>query len=149
MSIAVGVLIADAISKILVVRQLGPDADRHSVEIVPGWVEVTYSENDGVAFGLLQGSSTIVWIAVFAALLLGAWFIATSMNEASTLLTIGLALSAGGALGNIANRLFSGHVVDFITLWQWPSFNVADAALTVGLLTIVFDQFRQATARPN
>lgn len=134
----------DGLAKIIITRTLGPDSDRSSVEMLAGFVELSYTRNDGIAFGMLQGSSVIVWIAVSLALVVGARFIATSIADASPLLAAGLGLCAGGALGNIINRLVSGYVIDFIEIGRWPSFNVADAALTVGLVLVLVSQVRPA-----
>ncbi len=144
---ALSVLVIDGVTKVIVSRALGPGGHRSTVELFAGLVELSYTRNDGIAFGMLQGSSMIVWIAVSLALLLGAWFVVTSIGDASPFLAVGLGLCAGGALGNIINRMVSGYVIDFIEIGRWPSFNVADAALTVGLIVVLVAQFRPS-ARP-
>ena len=139
----VGVLVIDALSKLIVSRTLGPDSDRHTIQIIPGFFELSYSSNDGIAFGLLQGGSAIVWIAVALGLLLGGVFIASEIRNATSLMAVALGLCAGGALGNILNRLVTGHVIDFVEIGRWPSFNVADSALTIGLIIILVSQLRR------
>jgi signal peptidase II len=93
--------------------------------------------NSGAAFSLFTGATAaIVIIAIAVTALLGylAWWSRTRG------LSIALGLVLGGALGNLSDRLFRSHhgsVVDFITLTHWPTFNVADAAITIGGILVV------------
>lgn len=136
-AVLVATVFLDAVSKALVTDALGPGASRQTVEIVPGFLSLDYSRNDGVAFGLLSGGSWIVWIAVVAGLVAGGYFIVMSMRSASPLLAVALGLCAGGAIGNLLDRAVRGYVVDFVEAGRWPSFNLADAALTVGLFIVL------------
>ncbi|MGD9711186.1 MAG: signal peptidase II, partial [Thermomicrobiales bacterium] len=86
--------------------------------------------------------SAIVWISVFLGLVLGGWFVVSAIESSSTLEIVALGCCAGGAVGNIANRLVSGYVTDFIEVGRWPSFNVADAALTIGLTIFLASHIR-------
>jgi signal peptidase II len=93
--------------------------------------------NSGAAFSLFTGDAGVVIVVaiVFAGVLgFAAW------RSTSRLLSVALGLVLGGALGNLADRLFRGHhrsVVDFVTLEHWPTFNVADACITVGVILII------------
>jgi signal peptidase II len=93
--------------------------------------------NSGAAFSLFTGAPGVIGplAAVVVALLVwAAW------RSRSAWLSVGLGLILGGALGNLADRAFRGHggaVVDFVTLTHWPTFNVADTAITLGALVVV------------
>lgn len=136
------VLILDAVTKVFVTRALGPDSDRSSFELIPGVVELDYSRNTGVAFGWLSGSSVTVWLAVGVGFLLGGWLLLTAFPTASGTTLIAFGLITGGAVANLVNRLVSGYVIDFIEVGPWPSFNVADSMLTMGLLLVIAIQLR-------
>jgi signal peptidase II len=93
--------------------------------------------NSGAAFSLFTGAAPVIAplaTVVVAALVVAAW------RSRSVPLSVGLGLILGGALGNLADRAFRGHggaVVDFVTLTHWPTFNVADACITVGAVLVV------------
>ncbi len=136
------VLSLDGLTNAAVTWALGPDSDRTSWDVVPGFIELDYSRNTGIAFGLLSGGSVLVWLAIGAGFLLGAWLLLTTFTAASELTLVAFGLIAGGAVANLVNRLASGYVVDFIDVGPWPSFNVADAMLTIGLLLVIAGQLR-------
>jgi signal peptidase II len=134
------VILLDQLTKWLVVRELGPDSARQSIDIAGGFITFDYARNDGVAFGLLQGGSWIVWVAVTLGLVIGGSFVAATVKDASSVMIVALGICAGGALGNLLDRILRGYVVDFVEIGRWPAFNVADAALTTGLVLIVLLQ---------
>ena len=93
--------------------------------------------NSGSAFSLFTGAGNWIVAAVMALLVAMCWLAWRARR-----LWVGVAygLVLGGALGNLADRLFRGHhgdVVDFVTLSHWPTFNLADAAITVGVVTLI------------
>jgi signal peptidase II len=137
------VILLDIGSKLVVIRALGPDSDRHSVQIVSTLVELDYEENSGIAFGLLSDDSIVVWILVSLAMLGMAAVIWTAIASASQTMAIAIGLIAGGGLANFIDRIADGHVVDFVSLWRWPSFNFADASITIGAATVLLLAFRQ------
>jgi signal peptidase II len=102
--------------------------------------------NTGAAFGFL-GSAGGWQNALFIVVAVGAsafilWML-SRLQAAEKMLAVALMLVLGGALGNLADRLFHGHVIDFIDVyynsWHWPAFNVADSAITIGAVLLVFD----------
>ncbi|MBU2549384.1 MAG: signal peptidase II [Proteobacteria bacterium] len=131
------VVLADQATKLAVLRWLAPVG---RVEVVPGFFDLTHLMNTGVAFGVLAGRSGL-WraagLSLMALVALGivASFIARTRPEERVFLW-GLALVAGGAVGNLIDRIRLGAVVDFLDLyvgtWHWPAFNVADAGITIG-----------------
>jgi signal peptidase II len=116
-----------------------------TIEVVPGYFEFRYSENRGSAFGLfrdLPGSRYFLLVVGIGALFLIRHYLKKTRNDQ---LRVGaeLGLLAGGALGNIIDRIAFNRVTDFI-VWkiqsrEWPTFNVADAALVVGIIGLLFD----------
>jgi len=121
----------DQATKALVVDSI----ERGERREVLTFLDLVYVLNEGVAFGFLGGSSRVVVLAVTVAalaLVIG-WF---ASNRARPHAWLAVGLLAGGALGNLIDRLARDGVVDFIDFPAWPSFNVADIAITLGALTL-------------
>ncbi|MCO5315627.1 MAG: signal peptidase II [Solirubrobacterales bacterium] len=128
--IAALVVAADQAAKSAVTARILPG---EAVDVL-GPLRFTLSYNDGVAFGLAGGTGILViLLAVVALMALGA-FIATAPARWPTVLASGLIL--GGAAGNLIDRIRLGHVTDFILLPGWPAFNLADCAITVGVVLL-------------
>jgi signal peptidase II len=103
---------------------------------VAGPLKLTLTYNDGVAFGLAGGGGILViGLAMVALVALGA-FIAAAPDRLTTWLSGGLIL--GGAIGNLIDRVRLGHVTDFILVSGWPAFNLADSAITVGVVLLAW-----------
>lgn len=107
------------------------------VEVIGEAVRFTYTRNSGVAFGLGAGLPFPYWVFSVAAILVILWLIARGRVPQPTR-QFALALILGGAVGNLIDRITTGEVVDFIEVgygrWHWPVFNVADSAVTVGVI---------------
>ena len=135
-------LVADAVSKVLVVVHL---ADRAPVVVVPKVLDLQLTRNPGAAFGL-AGGATILFTLVAVAVVV--FIVATARRLRSRGWAIALGLLLGGALGNLGDRLFRdpgplrGHVVDWIHLAHWPVFNLADSAIVIGGLLAVLLSMR-------
>lgn len=97
-------------------------------------VDLVNSRNTGVAFGLLQDSAALVGIAVGLAVAALLVFFARNACRPALWLPVGMLL--GGAVGNVIDRIREGAVIDFLKLPAWPAFNVADAAITVGVVVL-------------
>ena len=130
--VAAVVLAADQATKALVRGSIGR-AER--VDVLPG-LDLVNTRNTGVAFGFFSGGGTIV--AVIAAVALAALlvFFATHLQRPLVWLPTGLLI--GGAAGNLIDRAREGAVTDFVDLPLWPAFNLADAAITIGVLTLLY-----------
>ena len=111
-------------------------ADRAPIDVIDTLVRLTYARNSGVAFGLGAGTRFPFYIFSIAAVVGIAWLIARDRVR-RPLHQVALALILGGALGNLVDRITTGLVVDFILLswrqWDFPVFNVADSAVTIGV----------------
>jgi signal peptidase II len=146
-STVVFVVIADALTKSLVSRTLGPDSDRHSIDILSPLLELSYGENSGIAFGFLEGNSVLVWVLVLLAVAGTALLVRSLMPAANGALAVAIGLIVAGGLANLIDRIADGHVVDFVEIWRWPSFNVADAAITIGVIALFLTLIKQESAR--
>ena len=114
----------------------------------PDWnVRIVHFTNSGAAFGILEGAGALLVIAsvVGAALILAFLF---NPGMAGTLVRVALSLMLGGAVGNLIDRVDDGEVVDFIKFPEWPAFNVADSAITIGVVILVWALLRQTHSGP-
>ncbi len=128
---AVAVLGADQLSKHAVRSGVTPGEERG---VLPG-VQLVNTRNHGVAFGFLPGSETVVTILI--ALALAALLAYFALHVTRRLMWLPTGLLVGGALGNILDRVRDGSVTDFVKLpLGWPAFNLADAAITIGIVTL-------------
>ena len=129
-------------------RPLGPWNPK---VVIDGFFNLRYSENPGVAFGMLQqmpGGKFVLTALAIAAIVLVVMYLRRTDADA-TRLHVALGLVGGGALGNVIDRVTYGRVTDFI-VWhvkahEWPTFNVADAALCIGVGLMMLDM---AWSRP-
>lgn len=133
-------LVADQLSKIAVRRSLEPG---DHFDVVSGWLHFGHVHNYGAAWGVLSGQR---WLLVVFTLIVSAAIVwsAREMVERGKLATIGLGLILGGAVGNLIDRVLQGYVTDFIdldtpveVLRTFPVFNIADSALTVGVILML------------
>ncbi|HEY3581834.1 MAG TPA: signal peptidase II [Pyrinomonadaceae bacterium] len=140
---ALAVYFADQGSKAWAARTLRYVDER---VMVPGLVKFYYTENPGIAFGQLQeGGSFGRWffvvLAVAAAIAVFYYFLRTPRNDDRVLGACALLLA--GIAGNLTDRIRLGYVIDFIVLhagnYHWPTFNIADASITIGALLLAFD----------
>jgi signal peptidase II len=140
---AAALYVADQASKAWAVRRL---RDGEVVKVFDGLLHFGYAENPGIAFGRLQGGGEFGrWmlsaLAALAVVGLLAYFFRTKRTEDRLLGA--LAMLLGGVAGNLTDRVRLGHVVDFIEVfigsYQWPTFNVADAAICTGAALLALD----------
>jgi signal peptidase II len=115
------------------------------VEVLNGWLALEYTQNRGAAFGVLSGLAPIL-AAASLAILTGLLAVYSRQLKPAHWQTVAIGLISGGALGNLIDRVRLGHVVDFVSVGPWPNFNVADSAITVGVLVLLWGTTRPATA---
>ena len=130
--VAVCVLAADQATKALVRGSVGRG---ERIDVLPG-IDLVNTRNSGVAFGFFSGGGTVV--ALVAALALAALLVFFATHLARPLVWLPTGLLIGGAAGNLIDRAREGAVTDFVDLPLWPAFNVADAAITVGVLALLY-----------
>lgn len=151
--VSVLVIALDQITKAVVRQTLVPYMPR---EVIPHVLNWTLAFNRGAAFSFLAGSSGWqTWLfgllAIAVSIGLIVWLARIRRSDWRSALPI--ALIIGGALGNLIDRLVHGRVTDFIEVywhtWSWPTFNVADSAISVGaVLLIALGLFGKQTSRP-
>jgi len=118
-----------------------------SVDIFPG-LNIIHVHNTGAAFSFLSnagGWQRWFFILISAGISVGLIIWIAFLNNTRVWLAVGLALILGGAIGNLIDRVLLGYVIDFIDVyynkWHWPAFNVADSAISVGAVMLIFDTF--------
>jgi len=108
------------------------------IQVLGDFLRLTYTRNSGVAFGIGQGTGFPYYLFSLAAIVVIVWMFARGRTGPGAPRRLALALILGGAIGNLVDRVTSGEVVDFIEVgipqWHWPVFNVADSAVTVGVI---------------
>jgi signal peptidase II len=136
--VVVVVVAIDQVTKSIAEKDL-----THPIHLVgPLGLGLTY--NSGTAFSIFTGNPMVLSAVVAVMIVLLALMVFWA-KRTSTAICLGLIL--GGAVGNISDRIFRSHhgaVVDFITLTHWPTFNVADSSITVGVVLLVVLQWRQS-----
>ena len=133
--LALVVVVADRVTTSLVEHHL------HGVVHVWGPFGLALRFNSGLAFSAFTGRSTLVTVVLAVGVVVLAVLVARVRTVAQA---IGGGLVLGGGIGNLSERVVSGHhglVADFITLSHWPTFNVADACITVGVIVLVVSLF--------
>ena len=134
LAIAAAIIVGDLVTKWIIRARL----DRGDAWPDPDWnVRIVHFANTGAAFGILEGAGPLLVVTsvVGVTLILVYLF---NPGVASPLVRAGLALMLGGAIGNLIDRVGDGEVTDFIKFPEWPSFNVADSAITIGVIILVW-----------
>jgi signal peptidase II len=143
--LTLGVLVLDHVTKWLARTELDPE---RAIEVIPGYLRISYVSNTGVAFGLFRDLDSPWKPYVLAAMAIVAVVVifvySFRMPSSRLLLQSALAVIMGGILGNFVDRILQGYVVDFIEFhirdkFYWPTFNVADSAITVGIGLLLID----------
>jgi signal peptidase II len=131
--VLVAVVAVDQVVKALV---RGEIAVGDHETLIGGVLKLVHVRNSGVAFGAFSGGGAIVVVLVVVALVALLLYFATHVHQPLVWLPTGLLL--GGAIGNIVDRITRGEVTDFIKVPHWPAFNVADIAVTFGVLALLW-----------
>lgn len=135
------VVVLDQVAKAAIEAHLVPGED---VSVL-GPIGLTLSHNSGVAFGLASGGGTrLVILTVVALLVVGYVF---ARNPTRRGMWVAAGLLAGGALGNLADRVRADAVTDYIQIGSWPAFNLADVAVTAGVLLLTLSYLNEGRAQ--
>jgi len=136
LGVAAAVVTADLITK----RHAALDFDGDPVEVIPGFFGFTYVENPGGAFGMFQDGGVVIGIA---ALIVAIAVLVAMAHDRPLLETVALGFVVGGAVGNLVDRfargegIIDGPVIDWIELSIIPTFNIADASVTVAVALLL------------
>ncbi len=142
-------VLLDQLSKLLIADNMQL---YQSINIMP-YVNLTYVHNTGAAFSFLsEAGGWQRWFFAALAIVIGSviavWLSRLKAHE--TLMAVSLSLVLGGAIGNLIDRLAYGYVIDFIDIyvqsWHWPAFNVADSAITLGVVLMLLESFGVGSA---
>jgi signal peptidase II len=142
--VALSVVILDQITKAMIRPSL---ALHQSIEIIPGFLDLTRVHNTGAAFGMLNAHDfaykPLVVVALAVLALVGILWYAKKFAGDAWPSRFGFVLIVAGAVGNLIDRMTLGYVVDFVDFyvggWHFWAFNVADAAITVGAILFAAD----------
>ena len=152
--IIAGALLADQLTKILILYTLTKDQIIH----VLSFFNLVLVFNTGVSFGMFQSNGMLgFWLLILIAFSLCVWLCCLIAQTNDQLENMSYSLIIGGALGNVLDRFLYGGVVDFLQFYigkyYWPSFNIADSAIVVGVALVLGTQtwhsFRKSTKKPN
>ena len=150
--IILGVVALDRISKLYIRASVSP---WEVIPVIPGFFNIVHAENPGAAFSVLADApefwrvTLLVGVSIVVMGIIGVmlWRLPPT---AGLLMSTSLALVFGGALGNVWDRIFRGTVTDFVQVffgsYEFPSFNVADSAITIGATLLVVDLWRSRKA---
>jgi len=131
--------------------------------VIPNWFSIILSKNPGIAFSFFSNGSSMftrVILIVGSLLIIGliAWLLVAG-RDATAVNAAGLALLLGGAAGNLTDRIVHGAVTDFLQVWlrllsfslfnPWPTFNLADAGVTIGALLLLYDVIFCSPKKPD
>lgn len=153
-SIILAVVCADQVSKYWIVEHF---TLHESKVVIPEFFNLTYLTNNGAAFSILAGQPAM-WRQVFfvgaaCVALTIIWIAQRSYGRRSRLYSVAFALIAGGAIGNLIDRIRLGYVVDFLDVYvgqyHWPAFNIADSAITVGVTLFIVHNLLFDRQRPE
>jgi signal peptidase II len=118
-----------------------------SIPVLP-FFKLTYVHNTGAAFSFLSEAGGwqrwfFAGLALAISCVIAVWLARLKQHE--TLLAVALSLVLGGAIGNLIDRLAYGYVIDFLDVyyqtWHWPAFNIADSAITLGVILMLLESF--------
>ena len=134
LSTAFVVVLLDQLTKFLIKQNLQLN---QSVPIIKNILHLTYATNTGSAFGMFKGFN-IYFILFSIVVIIGIFYYLKKILKNEKLLQLAIGLLLGGTLGNLIDRLAYGYVVDFIDFRIWPVFNVADSAVTISIMLLIF-----------
>ncbi|KAA9132821.1 lipoprotein signal peptidase [Marinihelvus fidelis] len=144
LALAAVIVVLDLWTKHIAVQSL----DMYRPVEVFSWLNMTLAHNTGAAFSLLANAGgwqrwLFTGLAVVITVVLLVWMLRLQRGEWRLGLALGLVM--GGAIGNLVDRVRLGYVVDFIDVhvagWHWPAFNLADSAITCGIIILLLDAF--------
>lgn len=143
--IAILVIAADFYTKYLVYTRM---ALHETIELPVKFIQLTYVQNFGGAFGIFQHQKLFFMAAAFVSVTCVLYFF-EDIKELGKLSFLSASLIFGGAIGNLIDRIRFGYVVDFLDLRWWPVFNVADVALTIGVALLFIEVIRFGQKAPD
>lgn len=142
---AVTTIVVLGVDQLLKALVRGGIATGEHRDLLGAALRIVHVENDGVAFGRLSGSPALVALVVGGALVALLAYFATHLEVPGIWLPTGMLL--GGAIGNVVDRAARGAVTDYVKVPHWPAFNLADTAITLGVVALLVVVERDARHR--
>ncbi|HMQ35162.1 MAG TPA: signal peptidase II [Chloroflexaceae bacterium] len=146
-AVAAVVITLDQLTKLWVVRTLGPETMTNFIPVIGDTGRIAYSHNTGVAFSLFQGHPELLTVSALLIVAGAIYFYSTQLPNQRPLVQVIMGLILGGAFGNLIDRVRLGYVVDFISVGWFPIFNVADSAISVGAALLMLQFLRDELAQ--
>jgi signal peptidase II len=136
-AVAIAAVVADQVTKHAIEARLALDETHH---VLPG-LTITHVRNSGIAFGIFPGKLAVVSVLTAAAVV---WMLVHFARSGSrhVLFPVALGLLVGGSVSNLADRVREGHVTDFIHITHWPTFNLADSFIVIGVALLALGLIR-------
>ena len=137
-------LVLDQVSKLFIVSSM----QLYQSIPITSFFKLTYVRNTGAAFSFLSEAGGwqrwfFAGLALVISIVIAVWLVRLKKHE--TFLAVALSLVLGGAIGNLIDRLAYGYVIDFLDVyyqaWHWPAFNIADSAITLGVVLMLLESF--------
>lgn len=139
--IFVGAILLDQASKVLVTANMNVFDE---ISIIPGFFSITYTQNTGAAWSMLEGRMWFFYIITVIAMILLIYFLKT-LKKDQFISKIGIVLMIAGTVGNFIDRLVFQYVRDFLDFiifgYDFPIFNIADSCLCIGIVLIIMEEF--------
>ena len=140
---AVAVIVLDIVTKAMITGAL---YHGEAIAVVDGFLNIVYYRNPGAAFGIFNDGDMLQRAFLIGSSVVALVVIGVLLRSAKNgLMSLGLSLVAAGAVGNLIDRVRVGTVVDFLDFhigrYHWPAFNVADSAITIGVVLAVFSYY--------
>ncbi|MCC6414510.1 MAG: signal peptidase II [Opitutaceae bacterium] len=149
LALAILVFVLDQLTKLWIINRLplGSYGPYESITVIPGFFYLVHVGNTGAAWSMLTGKSTLL-AAIAIITLAGIYFFRSSLGLRDRLAQIAFGLLCGGIVGNLVDRIQHQHVVDFLDFhfgsYVYPTFNVADSAICVGVVLYLWHSFKTA-----
>jgi signal peptidase II len=151
LTLAAGILVLDQLTKAAIAAKLsfGTYGEPEAITVVPGFFYLVHVGNTGAAWSILTGKSVLL-AALAAATLVAIFFWRRALGLRDRIAQICFGLLCGGIAGNLIDRLVHGHVIDFLDFhfgsYVYPTFNVADSGICVGVLLYLWHSLRAPKA---
>lgn len=130
----IAIVVLDQAVKFLVYSNMLPET---SIPVFGNIFSITYIQNSGAAFGILENQRSFFIVVTLLILICGIYFYPALRHKSSDL-NFGAALLFGGAVGNLIDRIRFGIVIDYFDIHFWPIFNIADMAIVAGVIIIIY-----------
>ena len=137
------IVIIDRITKLLLINK--------EITIIPNFLNFTYTENNGVAFGIASNNTILIVLMNVIILAIIIKFLKEKFSKTNYIIILSLIMILAGGIGNLIDRIAMGYVIDFIdvNILDFPAFNVADISITVGVIMIMIILIKSLFEKEN